>query len=531
MIRVIDLNVRPYPAPDGDIDAVIKPVYGWRPVPPIQQEIVAATRNLADILSFSEVRLTMNGVQPGEIFNHGWVTTKPYCSYATYCNPTNPDVYGPRTLADIGGQQLVGKPAIIELRGEVKPGDEITVELLEKYSPPIPRNSIVLIRTGYSNKHRSERPELDYYTNSPVLTKDAAEWLVKKEVKVVGSDVRTLDPRFIGRKNAPNISQILNQAGVVLVEDLVNLDQINEKRNFVIIGIPLPIRGVTGGPIRAFAVNRENLSDVVDISHPLNQYPEEDPTSEYPFVPPETKRNSTKEMGDYPNPLPGRIEPREVGLKVARTTKISPFRLVAEDGEVIGDEMYINYGHSTTTHIEGPFFDPWGRHNIPDEIMRRYVRMPIDKLIGEAVLIDLSRQIGPRMQIEAMHLERANPGVKPGDIVLVSVGLTDWYFYGASDVAITPGFSPDAAHWLVDKGISVLAMDFPSCERSEPLGSIRNTGNKIHYHLHRNDVPVIDWGMNFGKIKKERFLAAIMALPTNHQGGFPAHFMAIEDWD
>jgi len=195
--------------------------------------------------------------------------------------------------------------------------------------------------------------------------------------------------------------------------------------------------------------------------------------------------------------------------------------------------MYIQYGHGTTTHIEGAYFDPWGRHMIPDEILRRYVRMPADRLVGPGVLIDLSDWIGPGMLIEEEHIRDADPGVREGDIVFVKTQLTESYFYGQTSLDLTSGFSAEATKWLVEKKIRALALDSPSNERSEPLasGGMRYTSNKYHYLLHRNDIPIMDEGTKFRNLRKKRFIAAIMALPVSHQSGFPAHALAIEDWE
>jgi kynurenine formamidase len=152
-------------------------------------------------------------------------------------------------------------------------------------------------------------------------------------------------------------------------------------------------------------------------------------------------------------------------------------------------------------------------------------------LVGEGCLIDLSDMIGPGMQVEEEHIREADPGVKEGDIVFVKTDISDWYFYGQTTVSVTPGFSTEAAKYLLEKKIRALVLDAPSVERSEPFSSgIRYTSNKIHYMFHRNDIPIVDWGTRFRNFRKDRFIAAIMALPVSHQGGFLAQLIAIEDW-
>ena len=66
----------------------------------------------------------------------------------------------------------------------------ITPQDLEHAEPKIRKNDIVMINTG-SHHHWGDNP--DYFAYSPGLYKGAAEWLVEREVKLVGVDVQALD--------------------------------------------------------------------------------------------------------------------------------------------------------------------------------------------------------------------------------------------------------------------------------------------------------------------------------------------------
>jgi kynurenine formamidase len=529
MDRVIDLSVKPYSTPEGYAGASANPLIGWeKPESPILSEPVGRSRDLASLLSYNKRRLAMVGVQPGEIFNYGVITTKPFGTYLTFSNPEANGRFSWRYASDLPAERFTGYLTLVDLTNKIKPGDEILLEHLEPSANKIRKDCVVFLYTGYSKKHRPHEPHQDYYTNSPTLSLGAAEWLISRGIRTIGADVRSLDPAYTGHPTEHNIRMIFNAAGVLVVEDLANLDQIRSTHNYAITGMPLGVRGVTGGPARVFVIDRNNPADFVDCTHPLEYYP--DPiTDEFPFTPPITNRPKNM-LGDYPNPIPGRINPRELGTLVMRETRLTPFAIYDEELGYLGQEMYIQYGHGSTTHIEAAFFDPWGRHMIPEEILRRYVRIPADRLIGEGVLMDLSDQLGPGMQVEIEHLLEYDPGVKEGDILFVRWDISDNYFYGESTVASTPGFSASAAKWMVKKKIRALVLE-AAVERSEPLSTgIRFTSNKIHYLLHRNDIPIVDWGWKFRNFRKNRFIAAIMALPVSHQGGFPAHVLAIEDW-
>ena len=66
----------------------------------------------------------------------------------------------------------------------------VTAKDLENADPKIRNNDIVMINTGSHHKW-GDNP--DYFAYSPGLYKEAAEWLVKRQVKLVGIDVQALD--------------------------------------------------------------------------------------------------------------------------------------------------------------------------------------------------------------------------------------------------------------------------------------------------------------------------------------------------
>jgi kynurenine formamidase len=525
MYRHVDLTFKPYPAPVGDGDGVIRPNLGYRPEAPIHYEPVGPGRDKVDVLSFYRTLYSMSGVQPGEIFQKQILTTKPWTTCATFYNPQESDAWAGKYLAELPARDLVGPYTLLDVA--VAAGGTITADALRAALGTRKPERILIVRTGYSRRRPSE-PSADYLANSPVLDEGAAAFLADLGIRVFGSDVRTVDPRYAGRGDAA-IYALLNGAGIVVVDDLANLADIGPQHSTVFIGIPLPVRWAVGGPVRAFAVDLDHPTDFVDLTHEIDFFPNTHKNDPLPFTLP-VSDVAIDEIGDYPNPWPGRIEPREEQGKTQRATRLTPFRMV-DGGREVGPDMYIEYAHGTGTHIEAAFFDPWGRHGVPEEVLKRYIRIPKDRLVGEAVLIDLSDQVGPLQQIDSRHLERKNPGLKPGDICVLRADITDWSFYGSTP-GNTPGLSPDAAMWLVKHKIRALVLDF-AVEKSDPMPSsplVKYTPNKIHYFLHKNDIPVVEWCVNMKMLQRTRFVLAICALPASHQGGFPAQVFAVETW-
>lgn len=68
--------------------------------------------------------------------------------------------------------------------------ETITAEDLEAARPEVQKGDIVVIVTGWHHKYSDA---LEYYGESPGMTKSAAEWLVKKEVKTVMVDTQQID--------------------------------------------------------------------------------------------------------------------------------------------------------------------------------------------------------------------------------------------------------------------------------------------------------------------------------------------------
>jgi kynurenine formamidase len=528
MRRVVDLSMRPFPAPVGNGEALVHPALAVVPQPELLREPVSKERTISEIMSYYKFDHIMSGVQAGEIFTKGILTTKPYTTCATYYNGNSKDNGRPQYLADLTSDHLVGAYTLIDLSTNCKAKSTITSTELKAAMPKNRIERILVIRTGYS-KARPAVPSEKYLEESPVFSLDAAEYLASLEIFSLVIDVRTIDGRYTGASRE-NVHNVLNNHGILVVEDVKNLMDIDERHDWMFIGIPIPIRGVTGGVARVFAVNMKQPTDFVDCSHEMESYPENPYDYDLPFEPPVTKR-ALDELGDYPNVLPGRIEPREIQGITQKTARLTPFSLVDEDRRIIANEMYMEYGHGTCTHIEAAFYDPWGRHAVPESILKRYVRIPKDRLVANACLLDLSTVVGPNQMIDSTHLRDADPGLKKGDIAVIRADYCDWFFYGSVPVS-GPGLSPDAAMYLLSKGIRALVCDF-AVEKSDPVSAnnaVKYTPNKVHYLLHKNDIPVIEWACNLKLLKKKIFTLAILPMPASHQGGFPAHLFAVEEW-
>lgn len=93
-------------------------------------------------------------------------------------------------------------------------------------------NSIVLLYTG----HGTLFGQSEYFTDYPVLTESFAEHLVRKKVKMIGFDTPSPD------KNPYAIHRIFMNNGILIAENLTNLDKLLGVESFEVIALPLLIQ-------------------------------------------------------------------------------------------------------------------------------------------------------------------------------------------------------------------------------------------------------------------------------------------------
>src|SRR5699024_8082574 len=89
-----------------------------------------------------------------------------------------------KKVDDLEIRQFVGSAVPIDLFG-ISPEEPIGEEHLIPYEQKIEEGDIPLLCTGWSRKRGYSK---EYYYKWPFLSKEGAEWLVKKKVKGVGID-------------------------------------------------------------------------------------------------------------------------------------------------------------------------------------------------------------------------------------------------------------------------------------------------------------------------------------------------------
>ena len=162
-------------------------------------------------------------------------------------------------------EQLIGDAAVVDVSAKcvAQPDYQVTVADLEAWEKTQGslNGTIVLIRTDYSKRwpdaatylgtpERGEAavPKLHF----PGLHPDAAKWLAaNRTVKAVGIDTASLD---YGQSSLFESHRVLYERNIPGLENLTNLDRL-PARGATVIALPMKIKGGSGAPLRAIAIN------------------------------------------------------------------------------------------------------------------------------------------------------------------------------------------------------------------------------------------------------------------------------------
>lgn len=161
-----------------------------------------------------------------------------------------------------------------------------------------------------------------------------------------------------------------------------------------------------------------------------------------------------------------------------------------------------------TTH-SGTHVDP-PRHFIHDGATVDQV--PLDRWIGPCYVVDVR---GARPDIEVADLERAGIPAGTERLVLKTDNSGLWSSTAGTFVEDFVAVSPDAARWIVERGIRLVAIDYLS------VGSFRETGVETHHILLGNDVVLVE-GLNLTDIEAGHYELICMPLKIRHGDGAPA---------
>ena len=149
-------------------------------------------------------------------------------------------------IHEISLKKLVSEAALIQCRKSS--GQSITkadVQKFEKKHGKIENFSSVIFLTGWQKNLQKKY----YFTKNPGLSVSAAKYLASKKISLVGIDSPSID---LGKDSKFSVHQIFAKKGMLIVENLANLDKIKSPK-FHLVVLPLKLKNATGSPVRAIA--------------------------------------------------------------------------------------------------------------------------------------------------------------------------------------------------------------------------------------------------------------------------------------
>ena len=150
-------------------------------------------------------------------------------------------------IHQITTKRLVTEAVLIKIRKDSNQAITKTdIEKFEKKYGKIDDGSTVVFHTGWQKNLEKK----SYFLKNPGLAISAAKYLASKKINLVGIDSPSID---LGKDDKFSVHHILAKNGILIVENLANLNKIHSEK-FHLIVAPLKLKNATGSPIRAMAL-------------------------------------------------------------------------------------------------------------------------------------------------------------------------------------------------------------------------------------------------------------------------------------
>ena len=197
------------------------------------------------------------------------------------------------------------------------------------------------------------------------------------------------------------------------------------------------------------------------------------------------------------------VWPRNPGVAITPTSRIS-----RGDSSNVSE---IRLGSHTGTHIDPPF------HFLDDGITAE--DLPLEVMMGDTTVADLrgiAGSIGPD-ELEGSSLS--------GEITRLLLRTDNSALWAVDPPSFTDEYvslSPDGAHWVVDKGIRLIGIDFLSIEaRGAP-------GHPTHRTLLEAGVVILE-GLDLSGVEPGEY--TLVCFPLKIAGGYgaPTRAVLLED--
>ena len=159
-----------------------------------------------------------------------------------------------------------------------------------------------------------------------------------------------------------------------------------------------------------------------------------------------------------------------------------------------------------STHFDAPsHFCSEGR-NIDDYPLSKFYMVPT------VVLDVMQMDYGEVSLAEIKKAEKISGGIRKGDLVIINTGF--YRYYEEERYLRTPFLSVDAARYLVDEGMDMLAIDCFTVD------DVRKREKPVHLMMLKEiEILIIEGVVNLDKIKAPRFHSICLPLKIKNGSG------------
>ena len=390
---------------------------------------------------------------------------------STHLNAPIHLVPGAPAVGDLELQKFFGTGVVVSIPkrkwGLIEPSD------LERVKPQIKAGDIVLINTTWHRKYSDSK---EYFGYAPGLSKHAADWLVKKRVKLVGIDTACIDHPLatsLGpHRNGPQIKYLLPEykeatgreaikdfpewnvahrtlleAGIPTIENVGgDLDALSGKR-CTFQGFPWKWHEGDACVIRLVA-----MLDPKGTSRLERGAGRKAAAKTSPAIKKSARGADSLQFFDLSHPWGHGMPqwPSRANLNV----RVVEFH--AKDGLLV--QQFEGIMHRGT-HMDAPIHVA---ENTPT-----LTGYPLWRFFGTGVAVSIPK--GKWGVVTPKDLERAEPKIQKNDIVMINTGSHKNYGDNPDYFAYSPGLYKEAAEWLVERGVKLVGIDVQALDH--PLGT------------------------------------------------------------
>jgi kynurenine formamidase len=153
--------------------------------------------------------------------------------------------------------------------------------------------------------------------------------------------------------------------------------------------------------------------------------------------------------------------------------------------------------------------------------------VPISRYVGWARVVRL-RDIGALEAIDAVRLSDAGTTIEPGEIALIATGW-DRMLPDKDYPRVHPFLTLDAARWLIDGGVTLVAADLPGLmDPRIDLAPRRRPSHTVDDSLLEAGIPYVVGLINLVQLRSDRVWFSAPPLRLEGLDGSPVRAIAVD---